>query len=218
VLTDHYGHQATTAAIDRALAVHQAAGRIRAWAYTDPERRHRRVELRHGELDHLDDGRALALSVGLTVGAEPAVCTHRCMQGRHCGGCGCPGCGYSHDAGPAVFTAAGDGELAAWLGQHRAGGGVVRNQDIAVLLVDAADAGMITGPDGWAFHVECVTNGDGNPEGWRIFIRDSSWPPDLHLATPFLEADEDAPGCADLIRSAAAEASSLLAAYRGLTR
>lgn len=23
------------------------------------------------------------------------ACEHRCTQGKHCGGCGCPGCGYS---------------------------------------------------------------------------------------------------------------------------
>jgi hypothetical protein len=22
-------------------------------------------------------------------------CTHRCMEGKHCGGCGCVGCGYT---------------------------------------------------------------------------------------------------------------------------
>lgn len=25
----------------------------------------------------------------------PAPCSHRCRQGRDCGGCGCDGCGYS---------------------------------------------------------------------------------------------------------------------------
>ena len=24
----------------------------------------------------------------------PPPCTHRCMQGNDCGGCGCKGCGY----------------------------------------------------------------------------------------------------------------------------
>lgn len=28
----------------------------------------------------------------------PGPCSHRCNQGRHCGGCGCPGCGYSAEA------------------------------------------------------------------------------------------------------------------------
>lgn len=23
------------------------------------------------------------------------LCTHRCKQGKHCGGCGCEGCGYT---------------------------------------------------------------------------------------------------------------------------
>src|SRR5689334_9630709 len=29
------------------------------------------------------------------LGEEGQVCTHRCLQGKHCGGCGCPGCGYT---------------------------------------------------------------------------------------------------------------------------
>lgn len=28
-----------------------------------------------------------------------ALCEHRCSRGAHCGGCGCPGCGFDRETG-----------------------------------------------------------------------------------------------------------------------
>jgi len=37
---------------------------------------------------------------------EPVIqpkCTHRCLEGRHCGGCGCQGCGFAKDTSSDEF-------------------------------------------------------------------------------------------------------------------
>lgn len=52
-----------------------------------------------------DGKEILATGVAGKFWASPAPapgCIHRCMNGRNCGGCGCPGCGYS--VTPAVHT------------------------------------------------------------------------------------------------------------------
>ena len=41
------------------------------------------------------------LAMGTVLALLPdATCQHRCREGRHCGGCGCPGCGYTPDLPP----------------------------------------------------------------------------------------------------------------------
>lgn len=139
------------------------------------------------------------------------TCTHRCMQGRDCGGCGCPGCGYGPASPPPRFTIE-DGEgFGRWLRDHESR--QLLNQDIAVLLTDASDGGPVIAPEGWSFHADCVTDGEGTPEGWRIFIRHRGWPGGLNLASDCLETATDSPDGADLITEAVEVANDLLAAW-----
>lgn len=44
--------------------------------------------LSRGELDH-------ETTAGGHLTRLLTECRHRCQEGKHCGGCGCPGCGYT---------------------------------------------------------------------------------------------------------------------------
>jgi len=47
--------------------------------------------------ERLTDGAisAQAAAEGVNRSVSNRWCNHRCRSGRHCGGCGCPGCGYT---------------------------------------------------------------------------------------------------------------------------
>ena len=45
--------------------------------------------------------RANERGLAVTVPLDYAGCFHRCLDGAHCGGCGCVGCGYSDTSWPA---------------------------------------------------------------------------------------------------------------------
>jgi hypothetical protein len=114
-LRDQYGHAATRNSIDRALDQHTGRdGPILRWVYTSPDRHLRRVVVHGGQLDGVTDRDALHLVVAFTIAGQATIartvaeqarrCAHRCTQGRDCGGCGCPGCGYSAQPGNQPFT------------------------------------------------------------------------------------------------------------------
>jgi hypothetical protein len=50
-----------------------------------------------GEERRLTDGEisAQAAVEGVNRSVSNRWCNHRCQSGKHCGGCGCPGCGYT---------------------------------------------------------------------------------------------------------------------------
>ena len=97
-----------------------------------------------------------------------------------------------------------------WLAAEMPSAGILYNQDIAGLINDAADKGIITGgPDGAAVAADCIADREGVPDGWRILIRLPGL--DCCQVSDPCQALEDIPGGMDLLQGAVAEANALLA-------
>ncbi len=75
--------------------------------YTGADRTRYQITRRDGQPGPnritLTAGQVIGLAAALAdlrergFSTDQETCSHRCTQGRHCGGCGCPGCGYSAD-------------------------------------------------------------------------------------------------------------------------
>jgi hypothetical protein len=108
------------------------------------------------------------------------------------------------------FRVADDATALAWLAGESPGTGFLYNQDIAGLIQDAANAGIITGgPDGTALSAECCADRDGTPDCWRILVHVPAL--GCCLASDPSQAGEDVPGLLELLRAAAGSANDLLA-------